>query len=201
LQVIDQASYDAANALNLSAYNEKKAFWDWFKPIDDASKAQRATTIAQGKKIDEPCEYIIKVTGAKCAAWMRAEQARIAEEKRIAEDAARKIAEEEALKAAQILESAGMTSAADAILEAPVVIQKVEIAGPDKAEGVSYRDNYSAEVTDLMTLVKAVAAGKAPITCLAADMTNLNGWARLTKGTEALPGVRVVKSTTQTRRG
>ena len=42
---------------------------------------------------------------------------------------------------------------------------------PAKPSGVSYRENRKAEVTDLMALVKAVAAGQAPVTRLKPDMT------------------------------
>lgn len=200
IAVIDQASYDAANALNKAAYDEKKAFHVWFDPIDDASKKSRQAVIAQGKKIDEPLDYVIKATGNKAAAWMRAEQARIAEEKRKAEEIARKEAEDAALAAAEKLSDEGMTAAADAVLSAPVVTPKIVIDQPVKAEGVSYREQFSAEVVDLMTLVKAVAEGKAPICYLSADIVALNGWARATKGTAAIPGVKVVTTTIQARR-
>lgn len=200
IAVTDKASYEAANALNLAAYQEKKAFHVWFDPIDEASKKARQATIAQGKKIDEPLDYVIKTTGNKAATWMRAEQARIAEEKRKQEEAARKAAEDAALAAAEKLAAEGMTAAADAVLSTPVATVKVDIAAPEKADGVSYRDAYSAEVVDLMTLVKAVAEGKAPISYLEANTTALNGWARATKGAEALPGVKVVVQSIQARR-
>ena len=100
--VIDQASYNAANEINKAAYAEKKAFHVWFDPIDEASKKSRQAVIAQGKKIDEPLDYVIKATGRKAAEWMRAEQARIAEEKRKAEGIARKEAEEAQIAAAEI---------------------------------------------------------------------------------------------------
>ena len=46
IAVVDQASYDAAQALNKAAYDEKKAFHVWFDPIDDASKKSRQAVIA-----------------------------------------------------------------------------------------------------------------------------------------------------------
>jgi len=200
IAVVDQASYDACDALNKAARDEKKAFHVWFDPIDEASKKQRQATLAQGKAIDDPLDYVVKVTGAKQAAWYRAEQARIAEEKRKAEEAARKVAEEAQLAAAELLQEAGMTAAAEAALDAPVVIQKVEIAEPTKAEGVSYRTIYSAECVDLMALVKSVADGKTPLCYLTADLVALNGWARATKGMETIPGVRVVATDSMARR-
>ena len=200
LEVVDQASYDFANELNKQAYDGRKAFHAWFDPIDEASKKQRQATIAQGKKIDEPFDYVIKVTGSKAAAWMRAEKARAEEERRKAEEAARKEAEEAQLRAAEALQKEGLTAAAEAVLDAPVVIPKVEVAAPEKAEGVSYRDVWGAEVVDLMTLVKAVAEGKAPLGAVQANDTYLGQWARLSKGTESLPGVKVTNTPIQVRR-
>jgi len=200
LTVVDQASYDAANAINAEAYRLRKAFHEWFDPIDDASKKQRQATIAQGKKIDDPFDYVIKVTGSKAAAWMRAEQDKARETKRIAEEAARKAAEDAQIKAAEELQAAGLTNAAEALLDAPVVIPKVVVEAPAKADGVYYTDRYSAEVVDLMTLVKAVAEGKAPISAICANEVYLGQWARMSRGAEAMPGVRVVKTTTQGRK-
>ena len=201
LAVVDQASYDAANSINSEAYRLRKAFHEWFDPIDEASKKQRQATIAQGKKIDEPFDYVIKVTGSKASAWIRAEEEKARETKRIAEEAARKAAEDAQLKAAEELQAAGLTNAATAILEAPTVIPKVSVDEPAKADGVYYTDRYSAEVVDLMALVKAVAAGTVPLRFIEASAAQLNSWARDSRGAEAMPGVRVVKTTTQGRKG
>jgi len=200
LEVVDQASHDYAQELNKKAYQSKKAFHEWFDPIDEASKKQRQAVIAQGKKIDEPFDLVIKQTGSKCAAWVRAEQAKLAEEKRRAEEIACRLAEDAALRAAEALQKEGMTAAADAVLEAPIVAPKIVMEQVATDTGVSYRDTYSAEVIDLMALVKAVAAGTAPIYFLQADQTALNGWARSSKGTLPLPGVKVNVQTIQARR-
>lgn len=58
------------------------------------------------------------------------------------------------------------------------------------AAGVSYRDNWKAEVTDLMALVQAVAGGKAPIDYLLPNATVLNALAKGKKETMAIPGVK-----------
>lgn len=200
LEVVDQESYDFANALNKQAYEGKKAFHAWFDPIDEASKKQRQATIAQGKKIDDPFDYVIKVTGSKAAGWMRAEKVKAEEERRKAEEKARKEAEDAQIRAAEALQKEGLTAAADAVLDAPVVVPKVEVSAPEKAEGVSYRDVWGAEVTCLSELVKAVAEGKAPLGAIQANDTFLGQWARLTKGTESLPGVKVTNTPIQVRR-
>jgi hypothetical protein len=193
LQVVDQVSHDYAQALNKKAYEAKKAFHEWFDPIDDASKKQRQATIAQGKKVDEPFDMVIKLTGSKCAAWIRQEQ-------RKAEDLARKEAEESAIRAAEALQKEGLTAAADAVLEAPIVAPKVVMEEVAKDTGVSYRDIYSAEVIDFMALVKAVASGTVPAYYLTPSETALNQWARTSKGTESIPGVKVNVETIQSRR-
>ena len=200
LEVVDQGSYDLANAINKQAYEGRKAFHAWFDPIDEASKRQRQATIAQGKKIDDPFDYVIKVTGSKAAAWMRAEKAKADEVRRIAEEAARREAEEAQIRAAESLQAEGLFAASEAVLDAPVVTPKVEVAMPEKSDGVSYRDVWSAEVVCLAELVKAVAAGTAPLNAIMANDTYLGQWARMSKGTESLPGVKVQNTPIQTRR-
>jgi len=200
LEVTDKASYDLANVYNRQAYEGKRSFHLWFDPIDEASKKQRQATIDQGKKIDEPFDYVIKVTGSKAAAWMRAEQARAAEEQRKADAIARKAAEEAQIVAAEALQAEGMENAAMSILEAPAVISRVQVADPEKDDGVSYRDVWGAEVVSLTELVKAVAAGKAPLNALQANESYLGQWARMSKGTESLPGVKVTNTPIQVRR-
>ena len=120
---------------------------------------------------------------------------RAAERQRQAQEQAdREKAEAEALELAQIAEGEGDKETAEAILEeaqqpitpaAPVVV-----AEKPKAAGISMRDNYKAEVTDLMALVKAVAAGDAPITMIKADDSALNKMAKATKGSVKMAGVR-----------
>jgi hypothetical protein len=198
--VTNKEEYDAALAVDKKAREAKRAFHEWFDPIDDASKKQRATTIAQGKKIDEPLDYVVKTISRKTSAWYAAEQARISAEQKAAEDAARKAAEDAALVAAEALEKSGMTAAADAILETPVVVQKVEVPKFEKQEGISYRKQYSAEVVSMPDLIRAVFEGKSSSAYLMPNMTALNAWARGTKGSDSIPGVKVVKETLQARK-
>ena len=200
LTVTDQASYDLAQSLNEQALKSKKAFHVWFDPIDDTSKKARQATIAQGKKIDEPLDYIITTTGSRAAKWMAEERRKVAEKQAEADAKARKKAEDDQLAAAQLLQDLGMDEAAEEALAAEPVIEKVKVAAPVQAAGASVRTYYSAQVDDLLTLVKAVAEGKAPLACVEASMTYLNGRARLEQGTFSVPGVSVVKDEKQSRR-
>ncbi len=200
LTVTDQASYDLAQSINEQALKSKKAFHVWFDPIDDTSKKARQATIAQGKKIDEPLDYIITTTGSRAAKWMAEERQKADKLRQEAEAVARKKAEDKQLEEAQLLADLGMDDAAEEALVAAPVIEKVYVPEPAKAQGASVRTYYSAKVDSLKDLVVAVATGLAPIQCLAADMTYLNGRARLEEGAFALPGVSVVKEVKQSRR-
>jgi hypothetical protein len=200
LQVTDQKSYDLAQEINKKAYAGKKAFHVWFDPIDDTSKKGRQAVIAQGKKIDEPYDYIINTTGDRAAKWMAGEKRKADIEKARLEEIARKKAEDKQLEEAQLLADLGMNGAAEEALEAAPVIEKVKVAVPVQAAGASVRTYYSAQVDDLLILVKAVAEEKAPLACVEASMTYLNGRARLEQGAFSVPGVSVVKDEKQSRR-
>jgi|GEM_PF-4297641 len=204
LQVVDQASYDLADQINAEAVKGKKAFHVWFDPIDEASKAQRKTTIAQGKAIDDPFDYIIDTTASRKGKWMREQQALAAKKQAEADAAAKKQAEDKQLEEAEMLSSLGMNEAAEEAITAEPVIQRTVVQALAKGEGTVLRDYYSAaldEPNGLMVLVKAIAAGQAPIEAVTANMTYLNGKARVEKGSMKVPGVHVVIDSKEGRRG
>lgn len=126
------------------------------------------------------------------------ERARIAEERRL-QDEARRRAEELTLAVAADLEmQASLTGDEDMRVEAEdILAQPIEAPAVSvgstmpKVQGLSYRDNWKAHPTvDVKALAGAVACGKAPITFLTPNMTALNAYARSTQGTATVPGVR-----------
>lgn len=170
-----------------------------FDPIIEAAHASHKTALAQKKKQSAPVEEVKRIIADKMGTWYRAEQARVAEERRKAEAEARRIAEEEALRVAEELAAAGMHEAADVAMEAPVV-ERVVVAEAPKIEGVSYRETWSAEVVNLAELVKAAAERPELMAFLKADEVKLNGAARTYKNTYRIPGVRFIAETVQARR-
>ena len=200
IAVVDQASYDFAQEINRKAVLEKKAFHVWFDPIDRKSLDARQELVAGRKKIDEPLDYVIDVTGKRAAKWMADERDKAARLQAEADALARKKAEDKQLEEAQLLADLGMDEAAEEALVAEPVIERVKVAEPVKAQGASVRTYYSAVVVDLMTLVKAVAEGRAPLLAVQENSTYLNGRATLEKDGFSLPGVSVVKEVKQTRR-
>jgi len=200
LVVIDQASYDYADAISAKANDALKKIDASCDPVIKAAHDAHKAALAQKKTLRDPIEAVKKAIDTKMIAWYKAEQARIAEERRKAEEEARKKAEEEALAKAAALEAEGLTAAAAQVLESPIAVEKVDIPDIEKGAGVSYRESWSAEVSDLMTLVKAIAEGKTPLYYVEASMTALNGAMRESKGQAVIPGVKAVSSTSQVRR-
>lgn len=72
---------------------------------------------------------------------------------------------------------------------ASVVAPIVQIETP-KVAGLTSRDNWRAECTDLMSLVKAVAEGKAPVAYVTANDQVLGKMAKALKEQFVVPGVR-----------
>jgi hypothetical protein len=84
-----------------------------------------------------------------------------------------------------------LAEAAD-ILEQPIEAPVVSVAKTmPKVAGVSYSDRWEAHpAINVRQLAAAVAAGTVPPTFLVPDMTAINAFARATKGTQAVPGVK-----------
>lgn len=107
-----------------------------------------------------------------------------AEEKR-----KREALEERARKAAE----AGKAEKAEELLQKAAEVQVVApTLAPtiQKVAGLSFRENWFAEVVDFMALVKAVAEGKAPMNFIMPNSTVLNSQARATKDSMIVPGVK-----------
>lgn len=148
----------------------------------------------------------VKTLKAKLLAWHQKEADRIAEEKRKAEaERQRQEAELRAQQAAieeerqaaietgdfskaeDLEEQAMMTeSAAAAVVFAP----PVQVAAP-KPAGASVRDNWKAEVTDKMALIKAIAEGRASPDLLEPCTKVINQRAKALKSEFVVDGIRV----------
>lgn len=164
-----------------------------FTPIREKAHAAWKETIRQQEKVEEPLIRAEGILKPRIAAYLT-EQERIRREEELR---LQKLAQEEEerrqLENAAILDDLGETEEANALLEetpvaAPVVVER----NVPKVSGIAMTKRYSAECFDLMALVKAVAAGKAPIQCLKADEVFLNRQAVAMREALQYPGVKVV---------
>lgn len=184
---------------------------------ESANKAHKAVCAAE-KKLLDPIDLAITNCSGKVGQYLlekerreKAEQDRIrreAEERaRVEREALEKKMQEERLNTAIELEAQGFKSAADDVLNQPIVAKVQPVITPvvfddeEKVQGIHGRKDYKARVVDLMALVKAVAAGKHPISFLMANESALNLQAKSLKLEMRIDGVEVVESVSVVARG
>jgi hypothetical protein len=218
LVVIDAESFGRAGEMlrTVKAYLRRVA--EVFDPIVETAYRAHRTAVEQRKGVEQYALTAERVLKDRMATYEQAEArkrreaeeaARREQERLEAEERARvaaeqrrleEEAEEQRLAEALAAEQAGDTARAQALIEAPVDVPTVTprpvfVAPPPApapaVAGVSFRDQWSAEVVSLIDLVRAVAAGRAPITYVKADEVALNQMARALKGAMNVPGVRV----------
>jgi hypothetical protein len=141
---------------------------------------------------DKPAEEAERVVKASIRNWdQEQERLRQAAQRKAQEEAGR-LAKEEQLKAAIAAEQSGASKEeVDDIFSAPVAVVAAPVAPTyQRAAGISkMRDNWSAEVTDITKLVKAVAAGKVSYEYILPNQVALNARAKADKSTMQIPGV------------
>lgn len=146
----------------------KKEWDEYTEPIRKATKAAHTAACAMFSDIDKPLDTIIERLSPILLHWERLKEAeRVAAEKKMNEE---------------IAQAADPTQPA----VAPLVVALPKLTAPS---GLTRRVTWSAEVVDLMELVKAVAKGKAPLAYLQADMKQLNTQATALKKEMKIPGV------------
>ncbi len=107
-------------------------------------------------------------------------------------DAAAAVAAQQEAQAQAEVAEAAQSDAQDAAFTAEIVTFAPTVAAAAKVSGISGRITYSAHVDDLLALIKAVAAGTAPIQAICADEKFIGAQARAFKRAGDLyPGVSI----------
>ncbi len=214
--VKDQGSLENANRFFIVIRALKKKIAATFDPMEAAAKEakrkaeeSRKTIMEERAKIEAPLNVAEDYLSGQVVGYKR-EQDRIREEEqeKLRQEAIRieagrrKKEEDERVAQAAILEESGATEEAEALVNEAIEEKEkpieVYIPPPEtpkvKLEGASIKTYWSAKVVNLQKLVKAVAENKAPLTCLEANMTTLNGLARSLKKEMKIDGVEVVQT-------
>jgi hypothetical protein len=130
--------------------------------------------------------------------WVEEQERKRREEEKRLQEEAQKRAEEDALQAALEAEANGEKAEAEQIISEPVYVPPIKVVSEvPKSKESHIRETWSAEGFDLLTTVKAIAEGKAPLQAVQYDMTFLNGQARSYKQAMSIPGTRAVSKKTQ----
>lgn len=177
----------------------------WFAPhVEAAMDTKRKAEVARKALVDE-CDRteapLVAAEGVLKAAllkWERDQEARRIDEERRLQALAQTEAEARTLEAAAAMEleangDADMLAEAADILAQPIEAPAVHVATTvPKVQGVTYRDAWKAHPdVDIKKLAAAVASGAVPVTFLSVNLTAINAFARATKGTQDVPGVRI----------
>jgi hypothetical protein len=187
IETAEQADTVAAYLKRVLAV--RKAIEDRVGPVRDSAYKTWKALIALIKEIDEKPALAEAAYTRLIKDWLDREAARVREEQRRLDEAARQ-------QAAEAAKADGDARLAKAIEKGTIAVVSNQVAAPAaKVAGVTGTTTYKAEVTDLPALVKAVAAGKASIEWLLPNEQALNALARATKGTATIPGVTMRKVT------
>jgi hypothetical protein len=201
LTVTDEASFGTAMELGADCARRSKHIEEVFKPAREAThRAWKAVTETIASFVN-PLDAARKLVTDKGKAWKRIEDAKRQAEADEAQRLVQAQAEEARLRAAVQLESTGRQALADAVLAEPVKSPVVRAVAVVQPKGTSVRENWQAEVVDLAALVKAVAEGKCGLGFVQANDSALRLWAKMTRGKEQIPGVRVWDEGTVAFRG
>jgi hypothetical protein len=190
--VTDAVSFKQADE-NIKTLNEMKNWWEgsWAKIKKSAHETWKG--IVEKEKFGLDSIESKKVEQRSIAkAWAdEQERIRIAAERK-AQEAARKQAEDEALALATQLEKDGDKEQAAAVISAPVPVPQVVVKSSVPAGcGKMTQKHYSATVTDIKALAKAVLEGKVPEMAIVGNDVFLNSQARMMKESMNYPGVTV----------
>jgi len=166
------------------------------QPAEYLAGAERTLKVCIGTYQEEQ-RRIAAQAAAEAARRQAKEQARQAEIAQQAEEAVRLLrqqameTDDQEQLSLLVRQAEEQSFAAEAAAQlAQVVVSAPVAVAPAKVSGISGRQVYSAEVTDLRALLQAVLDGKAPLEAVQADMKFLGAQAKAFKKTGPLfPGV------------
>ena len=197
LKVVDTATYTEAGEMLRGIKALRNEIAESCDPVISAAHKAHKVAVEQKKTLEAPLVTAETVLKGAMGRYVESEQRKAREEAARLAAEQRRIDEERRLAEAVDLEAAGEMEAAAKLIEEPVVSLPPPVvrSAVPKLAGVSTRDVWRFEVTDLAALVKAVAEGRASIGLLAANETAIGGMVRSLKGAAAIPGVRVWEET------
>lgn len=190
---------EAANA-------DLKEIKAYAKQLDAAKKEVKTPIAEKVKQIDAffkaPSDFLSRAESA-----LKGSLTRYLDEieKRRQEEIRKAQAEAEAerQRIAEMMQADAEVLDAEYEVVMPVVVPSEVITATDtpKLDGIVKRKVWSAEVTDAMAIIKAIAAGTSPIECVTINQSFLNKLASTYKGSLEVPGVNFVETTSLASRG
>jgi hypothetical protein len=160
--VTNQSQYDDAAEILRTVKAMRKRWLDYWNPLRDGAYKSYKAILAKISEGDDPLEKA-EVSLKRAILKFDDEQRRIQEE--LQREAQRKAEEEEEARRAQAAFEAEEAGASAEEVESIVAAPNLAVAPPvqptyQKAAGISRRDNWCIQVTDLKALLKHIGTGK-----------------------------------------
>lgn len=188
LSVVDKARALTINTPEQASYVDE--FCVWLKDLEKRTTAKyadskkkahdawKAVVAMESEDLDKVIEAR-KIAKSSLIAWDDKQKAIAEQNAAIARAKAKKDAEDAALLRAEIAEEYGDKAGAEAIINAPVVVEPVKVAAPAKT-ATMFQTRWKFKIVD---------ASKIPREYLVPDETKIGGVIRATKGAVTIPGV------------
>lgn len=203
--VVDSAEgLDEAADMLIGLKRGRKEIEGIFAEPKALQHAAHKATCAAELKVMEPIDEADAYLRDGVAQWHLQEQARIRAEEAEERKRAREEAEVERLRQLEEAIDEGDDEQAEEIIEAPVESFEPapeRVAPAYKAQGVSTQTRWKGECFSLPALLKAVAAGRAPLKLIKVDQSALNAFATSCDGETKVPGIRFVAKVSTVVRG
>lgn len=197
VKIDSQETYDAAVEARVAAKDWTKKATEFFDGLIKPAYVAYKNLLDNKKKVIEPVDQHIATINKALVDWDdEQEKLRRQEQERLAAEARKKEEEERLLQAIALEESGADKATIASLIEAPATFVPAPVAAPTytASKAVIMRDHWTAEVTDLHALVKAVAKDKSKLNLLSPNMPALNSLAKALKDTMVVPGVRAVNN-------
>ncbi len=191
LIVKNQGQYDIANDFLKAIKGLQQQVKDTFGPIiTKAYAAHKEAKLQETIHLEPLIKAETLVKDKMLTFWQDQERIRLEAERKLQEAAEKK--RQEALDKAEAARDAGNEAKAEKYEDKAAQIVAPQLAPTFDKGSASMRKYWSAEVLDLMVLVKAVAKGQVSIKAVKADLVFLNSQAESLKETFNYPGVKAV---------
>jgi hypothetical protein len=193
ISIVNNELYEIAAEYLLGLKSLENEIEETFDPVIKSTHSAWKSALAAKAKHFEPVEAAVKIIKAKMGTYqVEAEKRARLEQEEFKRQALEEDEKDRAARAESLIAS-GRPEEALLLLEGeseapPVVLQS---SGAPRAEGIQTREVWKGEVVDLEALVKAVAAGTAPIALLEPCQSKINGMVKMLGKELKIPGIRV----------
>jgi len=192
LTVVDDRAYITAGDLLIDIKGLRKQIDDTFDPVIKKAHEAHKAAVAAKKGVEAPLVQAEDIIKAGMGTYNREKEHRLREQQARLAAERRKQEEEARLAEAVALESAGDAEVTEAVLAQPIIVPVVKIPNEARVAGISHRENWRAEVVDVLALVKFIAQRPEFVNLVQPNMPALNSLAKAQRSALNVPGVRAV---------